>query len=469
MLIAFILWFSIIILYLFNPYKTIALYFILLPFFPFYWTPIYIVPFNALNVQRFIAIGIMGGIILHAFSNIKKHTNQFNLHLGYFLFLICIIWHISLFEFTTFSNWIRMIVFSILDFWFPFYAGMLIAKEGKVKPILKCIVWSTSIVGVFIFYEFFTQQPIVYHWFERLPTASVASPPEFWGFSPTFRSGMLRAQAGLAQPIFAGFYLACGALIAFILSKTQKGSNSIVYYSIGIFLLIASLLPMARGAFIGFIFAVFIFTLLLKNVRGWRMVFLWGGTGGLIWGASQYWEGAKTFWTNFVLTIIGKASVNVQSEQLVNWEGRIEMLRKGIDLLVKAPVFGYGDISFGGAWIIRDICNVFMQVSLQAGIPGLLLLMIFLILIGIQGFQLWRREKDNKNTVLVAGIIGCYFLVLASWMGASWPGQFTQLGWFILGVLHGMNLSKWPRILSEYRSYSNNWDTLNSNVVPTHK
>lgn len=442
MLLAFLLWFYIAVLYIASRHKAIALYLILLPFFPFTWAPFYIVPFNALNIQRFMAIGLIGGIILQIFDNIKKtHIHKFNFHLGYALFLMCIIWHISIFEYTTISSWIRMMVFSILDFWFPFYIGMLIAKDGKIVSVLKCIVWSTTIVGLFVFYEFFSQTPIVHNWFTSLSNTSETA-SAFSAFQPTLRAGMYRVQAGLGQPIFAGFYLSCASFIAFVLNRVQLGyKKKVLYFLIGSFLLIASLFPMARGSFIGFMGAIFIFVLLLKNVSHWKMIFWLAIIMALIWGVSQYMEGVQEFWINFVLTVIGKASVNVQSEQLLNWEARLEMIRKGIELLGKAPTFGYGDISFGGAWIIRDICNVFVLVALQAGIPGLLLLITFLLSIGIQGFQIWKREKNAKNMVLASGMMGCYILVFISWMDSSWPGQFTQLGFFTFGLIHGWAIS----------------------------
>jgi len=317
-------------------------------------------------------------------------------------------------------------------------------------------VWSTSIASLFIFYEFLSQSPIVYNFFNGFLSNRGPS-SELSGFNPSFRAEMLRVQGGFAQPIFAGFYLCCASFMGLILSYINSGYKKVAYFLSCGWLFVVSLFPLARGAFIGFIGALLFFLLLIKRISRWKIFFWVGILAILIWVASHYWEEVQGFWVNFILAVVGKASVNVQSEQLLNWEGRVEMIQKGIDLMLKGPLLGYGDISFGGAWIIRDICNVFIQVALQAGILGLILLITFLIFIFMQWLQLWKREKEKKRAVLAVGLIGCYVIVLASWMGSSWPGQFTQIGWFIFGLIYGMNLSHRKLISSEYVSDPNKW------------
>ncbi|MCL5951457.1 MAG: hypothetical protein M1132_07020 [Chloroflexi bacterium] len=53
-LLILVLWAGLAVLYVSNRRAAVLVYLLALPSFPFYWTPFYIAPFNALSVQRLL-------------------------------------------------------------------------------------------------------------------------------------------------------------------------------------------------------------------------------------------------------------------------------------------------------------------------------------------------------------------------------------------------------------------------------
>lgn len=428
------LWGALALLYLARPRVAAAVYLLALPAFPFYWAPLSVVPFNDISIQQALAMGLALGLALETL----RQTFDRRLAVGRLLLelavaALVVLWSLSAFDGRTFSGATRAMALALLDFWLPYALAVRIAwRPGGPRFLLGGLAWPALAVGALALREYLAQRPLAWEWFRAL-----ASGPNDQVWAPSLRAGGLRVQATLGQPIFLGFYLACAGVLGLALATSGPAFRRLLGCLAAATLLFLSLLPMARGAMLGMALALLLLALLLRGRE--RQPLLVGALAGgvLLWLAAGLFASGATFWGDFLLTLVGRAPGQVQAEQLVNWEGRLEIVRVGLELIGGAPLLGHGDVSVGGAWPLQDVANVFIGLGIASGPVGLATFLLFLAGVGLQVLHLWRRESRTANRAVAAGLVAALALALTSWLDACWPGQFAQVAWVLLGLTGG--------------------------------
>jgi hypothetical protein len=436
-----ILWAGLAFLYLTRRRFVAIVYLLALPLFPFYWTPVSFPILPDLSVQRVVAVGIMLGIVMEALVDLReRRLDMRRLPLDLAVLAMMVIWSLSAFE-VSLSQGLRRILLNLMDFWVPYGLVLRLAVSAKeIKSWLKWIAWPALGIAILTVYEYVTQAPVAWEWFLKL--APVGSVGELW--SPSFRTELLRVQATFGQPIFLGFYLVFAGLAALTLGSLSSGAKRLWAYLASACLMLVSILPMARGSAI----ALFVGLSLMLAFGGggvrWGFLAAFSGAFVLLWLNAGYFEGINSYWSDFILTLVGRAPANVQVAQLANWIGRQDVLDAGLNIIVIGPLFGYGGYgnpAIPETWIISDVVIAFIQVGLVSGVVGFATFIAFLGFVAARALQNWHRERQTVNASLATGLLAGLVIVLFSWAGSSWPGQFTQLGWILLGMIVGWNTS----------------------------
>ncbi|MCL4544112.1 MAG: O-antigen ligase family protein [Chloroflexi bacterium] len=438
-----VVWLATAALYLASKRAAAVLYLLALPAFPFYWAPLYLVPFNNLSIQRVVAAGIALGIIIETAGGLHRRQLRFErLRVELMVGLMICMWSVSGFEQGSFSAGVRGTAFNVLDFWLPFALALRVAEGAEgIQFLLKWLAWPALGVALLTAYEYSTQAPAAWKWFR---TVSSGTSENVW--VPTLRADMLRVQATLGESIFLGFYLAFAGLALLVLTgMSPAAKRGWGYFAAGL-LFVTSLLPMARGSMISSVVALLIFVVFASGKMRWRVLVGIVPAATLLWLVAGAMEDTGAFWSDFLLTLVGNAPSHVQSQQLGNWDYRVDLVQTGFEIIASAPPFGYGDVSVGGAWPILDIANVFVEVGIVSGPLGLAAFLAFLVMVCVKLLRTRLRGTRESEVLESSGLLALLALVLGSWLDASWPGQFTQIGWIVLGVV--MSLSR-PGFVTE--------------------
>lgn len=427
------------IVYLGRKQFAAAIYLLVLVAFPSYWTPIYLPTFNLLSIQHIVAFGIAIGLVLESSDQLVKRTLDYRrLSCDGLVAVVVVIWSLSRFGAGTLTGGFRDMVYNLLDFWFPFSLALrIVVDSDQIKRLSKWVVWPAVGLAGLTLVEIIQQRPIAFEWF-----SSIYSAPYEDVWAPTMRAGILRVQATMAQPIFLGFHLATAGLLAFLLGVQESNRKRLLYFLTSGFLLGSSLLPMARGSAIAVAVAIVVMTLMLRGRSRWRLIVAVLLAAGAIWLGTSYFGVATSFWTDFLDTLAGRSAGPAQSYQLENYIYRQYVVVKGLDLIARAPLLGYGDVSVGGTWPIPDVANVFIQVGLVSGPVGLALAIALWFAMFFFLRVLLRRERGQGQRELVIGLLAAILIVLLSWTDSSWPGQYTQIGWMLFGVVVSWALTK---------------------------
>jgi O-Antigen ligase len=428
------IWVAVGLLYARFPRASFAAYSVVLAAFPFYWAPLSIPPFNAMTIQRTFAVGLALGFALQTLREMHNRIlNTRKLVAEFSILAFVVLWSISGFQDRTFSAGVRGMTFNVLDFWVPYALGIeILTRTRDLKYLFTWLVWPAVGVAVVTLYEYSVQAPVMWDWFNSIYSVPAA---DIW--SPALRAGQLRVQATLGQPIFLGFYLTSAGLFALVLAEVGSPKRRWFYYLLGGFIIFCSLLPLARGATIALVICGGLLVL-LPGFRGRRVVLATASAGViLLFGSATLLENTMNYWADFALTLVGRAPIYVQAQQLQNMEYRTNTVQEGIQIISEGPPLGYGDVSVNGTWPIADVANVFVEVGLVSGPIGLVALFIFLVAVSIQLAALWRRERNSTQNIFASAFIVGFVLVLLAWADSSWPGQFTQVGWLVMGAIAG--------------------------------
>jgi len=253
-------------------------------------------------------------------------------------------------------------------------------------------------------------------------------------------------QATFGQPIFLGFYLTATGLLLLLLGIAQRGPRRLWTYAAAIGVLAASILPMARGSILALVAGLLITTTFLGGRMRWAILLAGAVCLGLLWLNIDRLEGVGSFWSDFLLTLAGRATAGVEADQLKNWSGRLDVLDAGLQTILRGPLFGYGDTTASGTSQLLDLVIVFIQVGFISGLIGMLALLGFLIFTTMQALRNWYRElRAGSDSLLAVSMLVMLTVVILSWVGSSWPGQFTQIGWLFLGMVMAWRPASHPQ------------------------
>ena len=338
-------------------------------------------------------------------------------------------------------------LYAIFGFYYRYTSGLVfyavfltfiflllnLADEGKLKFLLKIIVFDGLLVALVAFFEGFG-------WL-------LYQGPDAGAF---FHGPSL-----LGNTDYSAMFLACALPIALYFLIQTPVFKSKVYYAVSVFwMLLASLILASRAGLLAIIGFVVLALFLLAVYRFPKKLF-WGLLlASMVLGMSGYFF-LQLSRPQAVSSIVATADSNTFS-RLYAWKISIQGIRE-------RPLVGFGPGNYAlffenhmfpdptaQVGIFDDAHNLFLQLAVTGGLP---LLLLFLGLIALAAFYGLRQLCRGKNLLTIALFAG-----LAAWLvGASFNPVPIPMYMFLAVFLAGLTLPSasvveiklvpWKRIL----------------------
>ncbi len=153
----------------------------------------------------------------------------------------------------------------------------------------------------------------------------------------------------------------------------------------------------------------------------------------------------------------------ISSDALGSWQGRLEVWRHAVDMVKDVPLTGAGLNTFsvlsplrypywqlaGREEVITHAHNVFLQVAVDLGLPGLALLLWLLGAIWLVGVGEFRGSKPAPRALLVGPLAGLLVFGLHGLVdSSSWNAKPGIILWALAGVVMGVRRTRRPRLRS---------------------
>jgi hypothetical protein len=134
-------------------------------------------------------------------------------------------------------------------------------------------------------------------------------------------------------------------------------------------------------------------------------------------------------------------------------QSRVDMARVAVDGVVDSPLVGVGFDGLSGGLLLDDgasqIHSFYFRIAFEAGILGLLGLLIILFVIHRQGWQLLRYTAGGSVAWLPAGVMGSVTMVLTSAMFG--PVLYGRLSWLPIALVNALYGLGRAGLLAPYR------------------
>ena len=250
----------------------------------------------------------------------------------------------------------------------------------------------------------------------------------FFGFD----EGNIRANGPMGEPNQTGAVLAL--FILFAISMFWKSTNISRYiYALSVSLMLATLLlTSSRGGLLGVILGLCIFIWLLRKKMSLGVIVLVIVSFFLFFGLS--WFLAPESYKNLFLSRIGMLEVHNKLDLYYISAGRTYIWKRGLEVLIKSPVLGYGWAAFR-FFTHYSSHNTFLEVLVSVGIIGFILyISIFFFLLKI----LYKTAVDSNEpySTYIFGIIAGICALLCSVFFVNLYKPWLVV-WSFLGVCIG--------------------------------
>ncbi len=212
------------------------------------------------------------------------------------------------------------------------------------------------------------------------------------GIAMTKVTGAERASVSLAyNPNDIAALIAICLPIIYFMIINEKGLRRIWCIATGVLMLYALVRTVSRSGFCGLVFICMLILIKDRKFTLKSFMFLLAFLAIVYFAPSSYWERINTI-TNL------KVDYNMTDPN-----GRIEIWKRGLQLMFKHPLFGVGVGTFaeaegvsGGQWMAAH--NSYIEIGAELGMIGLCL---FISLIGSSIRVLQKLQKRiNENPVL---------------------------------------------------------------------
>lgn len=323
-------------------------------------------------------------------KNDNLKPNQYLFRMSPDVFVISYILLVSVLGFreTTFTEGVRVSIYSFLDIFLPYYAiSRYVTSIESYKKIFFSIFLSVFIMALIAIFESIKS----WHIYDSLKPSL--------GFSEGLsnfksRSGILRANAAFGS-IHLGYVVSVSIVCGYFLLRYTKVSRNILL--VFFILFIALLATLSRGPWVGF-FIMSVSYLLL-------------GRDGIT-------RSIKVLLVGFVLLpLIALSPVGQKFLDLLPFVGntdtgtvsyRQRLFEQSIKVIEKHPFFGltsYRDTPEMQSMIqgegIIDMVNTYLQVALENGLIGLFLFVAIFISIIVKIYKLRPKLQKYQHTELI--------------------------------------------------------------------
>ncbi len=208
----------------------------------------------------------------------------------------------------------------------------------------------------------------------------------------TVNRSSVSTSSGVLDPNNIAAFIVCG--LALLLNLPAKNVLfTVIKYSMIILMVVAVLLTVSRGGFIGMILVTFYYVISQKNIKR-SFVFIIGVA--LVVLAVFYVSG-----------IMGSNPINnliYRFENDTNGSNRIDLWRIALKEIVKNPIFGFGlgespYIIANHSMYNLGTHNTYLTIWLDGGLFSLLFFLIFIV------FLAFKRDKNSRFSVSVYAML----------------------------------------------------------------
>lgn len=286
-----------------------------------------------------------------------------------------------------------------------------IENKKSLYQLMDIIVISGLVTSFYAFYQYFTGVPMGSGWVD--PSSNIS----------------IRVFSTFENPNLYAEYLIMIIPLTFARLLSVGKKNKIFYVIIGIAQLVALLLTFSRGGWLGLIFAVGIFALLIKRDLIIKLIPL--GIVGIFFLPSSIMMRIKS---------IGSLSDSSNFYRFQIWENSINIVK---DFFVTGVGLGFESFRSISSLYIKDFSpyhahNTYLELMIEIGVLGLIL---FIWLLGklLKDIRHQKMSQDKIFTVAIfSGISGLFIHGVAEHILYN-PKIIFQF-WLMIGLLITFNV-----------------------------
>ncbi len=401
--------------------------------------------FDVFGITIRASLVVGGLVIIRTIYLIVKKEVKLAGSIPYYLLLAFVVWIILIIpESINIKRALQVVVYDVFVILLAASVSVIYKKQ-YMKYLLSLLFAVGIFVSVFALYQFFGD--------------IIGIPYSFTGLAQRYTSGLFgfpRVQGFSLEPLYFGSFMLIPTMLAFVLLAINN-IDIVSRKTLNVLLLVFStviFISVARGAIYGYAFGLLVASvvILIKKLTSTRQIFI-----ALVlvivsfilslliinYGSKLPIDVSKTFGKKGAAAFtqqLTNTSLNESDERAVARSQAINLIKQNKSSLV----VGLGPGQFGpyvqnntlapGGWTIVN--NLTLELIVETGLVGLLLIIVFFADIIIMGFKKVKTKNSDIESLVVVGLIGYLATQAVQYQGFS--TLYVIHIWFVAGLLLGI-------------------------------
>lgn len=347
----------------------------------------FLMPFLPDMAGLLMMYSLVGIYLFNDVLNEHRDLTKSSMDIPIILYVIVII--ISTFTSINFMGSFRDLALHLGGLSFVFVMSNSIKTKNAFNAIVTVMVFSASLVALYGIYQYFVGVEIDKAWLdvENNPDIRVRV------FSVFHNPNILAEYLIMVIPLSVG-----------LLWYTKKISKKIIFLGTTLIMILAMLMTLSRGSWVGFAFSALVFILLIEK--------------RLLLSIIPISLGAVYFLPQTIMNrilSIGNFADSSIAYRFTMWEITLDIIR---DYPIAGVGFGHLPFKQVFETYIRTMPiyhshNTYLQTAAEMGIPGLLVLLFLLFILFKYGILNLVKSQDRYIKILSAGALSSLAGVLA--------------------------------------------------------
>ena len=372
---------------------------------------VFLMPFLPDMAGLLMMYSLVGVYLFNDVLNEHKDLTKSNMDIPIVLYVIVIT--ISTFTSISFMGSFRDLALHLGGLSFVFVMSNSIKTKNTFNAIVTVMVFSASLVALYGIYQYFVGVEIDKAWLdvENNPDIRVRV------FSVFHNPNILAEYLIMVIPLSVGLFW-----------NTKKMSKKIIFLGTTLIMILAMLMTLSRGSWVGFAFSALIFILLIEK--------------RLLLSIIPISLGAVYFLPQTIMNRI--LSIGNFADSSIAY--RFTMWDITLDIIRDYPIagVGFGHLPFKQVFetYIRTMPiyhshNTFLQTTAEMGIPGLIVFLFFLFILFKYGILNLVKSQDRYIRILSAGALSSLAGVLAHGMAENvlYLPRIIFTFWILVGFI----------------------------------
>ena len=372
---------------------------------------VFLMPFLPDMAGLLMMYSLVGVYLFNDVLNEHKDLTKSNMDIPIVLYVIVIT--ISTFTSISFMGSFRDLALHLGGLSFVFVMSNSIKTKNTFNAIVTVMVFSASLVALYGIYQYFVGVEIDKAWLdvENNPDIRVRV------FSVFHNPNILAEYLIMVIPLSVGLFW-----------NTKKMSKKIIFLGTTLIMILAMLMTLSRGSWVGFAFSALIFILLIEK--------------RLLLSIIPISLGAVYFLPQTIMNRI--LSIGNFADSSIAY--RFTMWDITLDIIRDYPIagVGFGHLPFKQVFetYIRTMPiyhshNTYLQTTAEMGIPGLIVFLFFLFILFKYGILNLVKSQDRYIRILSAGALSSLAGVLAHGMAENvlYLPRIIFTFWILVGFI----------------------------------